>query len=309
MPLEYLTIAVRFALYASLTVLFGWPLFAVYALPAGIAAGMPSRRVLALLSLAAAVFSVAGIVAMAATMAGSAFTAVDRPTIDALIFETPMGAAWQVRMAALALLLATVLLGGLQHRLVRLLASALAAAALASLAWTGHGAAGEGFGGWLQLGADVTHLFAAGAWIGALAALLQLLGRRAIDTTPAVMVVAHQALDRFAIAGTVIVGLLVGTGLISVWMLVGPDHVFDLLDSEYGRFLVAKLLLFAAMLGLAASNRFRLTPALGRQIGSGVEPAAAFAALRRSIFAEAALAGGIMAAVAWLGTLAPPMAM
>lgn len=242
-------------------------------------------------------------------MAGSAFIAVDSATIDAMIFETPMGSAWQVRMTALALLLATVLFGYLQQRLSRLLATAFAAAALASLAWTGHGAAGEGDGGRLQLGADVTHLFAAGAWIGALAALLLLLGRRVIDITPAVMIVAHQAPDRFAIAGTVIVALLAGTGLISVWMLVGPDHVFDLLNNEYGQFLVAKLLLFAAMLGLAASNRFRLTPALARQIGSGVEPAAALAALRRSIFAEAALAAGIMAAVAWLGTLAPPMAM
>ena len=309
MPLDILTIAIRFALYANLMVVFGWPLFALYALPAGKSAGLPSRRALALLTLSAAAFSVVSIVAMSAAMAGTAFMAVDRATVASMVFETPMGSAWQVRMAALVLLLATAVFGNLQRRPACVVASITAAAALASLAWTGHGAAAEGTTGWLQLSADVTHLLAAGAWIGALAAFTGILTRDAEEQTASDIAIAHRALDRFALAGTIIVALLVGTGSISAWILVGPDHVLHLLASDYGRLLSLKLLLFVAMLGLAATNRFRLTPALGRQIDAGTSPAAPFAALRRSIVIETTLAAGILAAVAWMGTLAPPMAM
>ena len=50
----------------------------------------------------------------------------------------------------------------------------LGAVALASFAWSGHGADGEGAAGLFKLAADVLHLLAAGVWLGALAALLLL---------------------------------------------------------------------------------------------------------------------------------------
>jgi putative copper resistance protein D len=66
-----------------------------------------------------------------------------------------------------------------------------------------------------------------------------------------------------------------------------------------------KLLLFAAMLGLAALNRFHLTPALAL---AGDQPPS-FATLRLSLTIEAGAATAILALVAWLGTLEPPMSM
>jgi putative copper resistance protein D len=60
------------------------------------------------------------------------------------------------------------------------------------------------------------------------------------------------------------------------------------------------------MLGLAASNRFRLTPALEAALGPG-DPAAALSALRRSIVVEMVLMLALLGLVAWLGTLAPPI--
>lgn len=303
-----MTIGIRFGLYASLMILFGWPFFALYGLPSE-GSSAPPRRVIAPLALLAAVLSIAGIVAMSAAMGGVSMVEVDRATIAAMVFETPMGSAWQVRMAALVAVAALAIGGWLSPRLATVVVVIAAAVALASLAWTGHGAAGEGGRGWLQLGGDIVHLLAAGAWIGALFALTQILRRTAASQSAIDVVVLHRALEGFALAGTLIVAILVTTGLISSWMLVGPEHVAGLFGSPYGRLLAVKLAFFAAMLGLAATNRYRLTPALARQIASAASPAEAIAALRRSITLEALLAGGILAVVAWLGTLAPPMAM
>jgi putative copper resistance protein D len=72
--------------------------------------------------------------------------------------------------------------------------------------------------------------------------------------------------------------------------------------------LVGKLALFAAMLGLAAANRFRLTPALAAGLASG-SPDQALNALRKSVLIESAAALAVIVLVSILGTLAPPSSM
>jgi putative copper resistance protein D len=62
------------------------------------------------------------------------------------------------------------------------------------------------------------------------------------------------------------------------------------------------------MLGLAAANRFRLTPALERVIGTG-DTKSAIGALRKSLAIETGAAIAILALVGWLGTLEPPNSM
>jgi putative copper resistance protein D len=299
-----LAIAIRFALYANLMVLFGWPLFALYG--SRDKASGPSRSQLLSLTLVAVMISVAGILAMTASMSGVALIDVDRLSIEAMVFETPMGVAWQVRMAALA---ATAVLAFVRNPVARVAQFAFAAAALASLAWTGHGAAGEATKGLVQLVADIVHLLAAGAWIGALAALGLLVARNASRLTSAGYISMYHALDGFSNAGTVIVGLLIITGSINTWILVGPAGVGLLGSDPYVQLLALKLALFAVMLGLAATNRFRLTPALSRDLDAGVVPLEALRALRRSIAIEAGLAASVLAIVAWLGTLVPPASL
>jgi putative copper resistance protein D len=105
-----------------------------------------------------------------------------------------------------------------------------------------------------------------------------------------------------------VVALLVLTGLVNSWFLVGPAHLGALLTSAYGLLLGAKILVFAGMLGLAAINRFRLTPGLGAAL-AGAPPQAILAALRRSLLLETAAAIAVLALVSLLGTLAPPAAM
>ncbi|WP_310497350.1 copper homeostasis membrane protein CopD [Sandarakinorhabdus sp.] len=296
-----LAISIRFALYANLMVLFGWPLFVLF----GVRSEPSSHRV-ALLSLVAAGLSVAGMMAMAASMSGVSVFDVERDSVAAMVFETPMGVAWQVRMAALAAVLGLSIAGGANARIA---AVGFSGAALASLAWTGHGAAGEATTGWVQLVADVVHLLAAGAWVGALVALVLMVSRGVSQPTPTGVAALHRALNGFSRIGSIYVALLIVTGAINGWILVGRSGVPLSLANQYVLLLAIKLALFAGMLGLAAANRYRLTPALSRALAAGAAPSAALRALHVSVAIELGLAVLVLATVAWLGTLVPPAAL
>ncbi|MDP9086357.1 MAG: CopD family protein, partial [Pseudomonadota bacterium] len=74
----------------------------------------------------------------------------------------------------------------------------------------------------------------------------------------------------------------------------------------YGQLLVTKILLFGAMLALAALNRFRLTPRFEQAMASD-DHVSAMGALRLSLSFETGCVIAILALVAMLGTLAPPL--
>lgn len=308
MPPEFLSIAIRFALYANLMALFGLPMLALYtAATASRTLALPNRT-LAVLAISALLLSAASIVIMSASMSGVSILDVTRSSITAMIFETPMGAAWRVRVGAISAAFLIAAKGPARHSAAHLALVLVSGAGLASLAWTGHGAAGEGTAGSFQLVADVVHLLAAGAWFGALLALGAALARISTRSTLEDIGTMQSALQRFAVAGSIIVGLLIVTGLVNGWALVGPAHVIGLAETPYGRLLVFKLALFAAMLVLAATNRFLLTPTLARATDLGHFSPVVVVKLRWSIAIETILAVSILATVAWLGTHAPPMA-
>ena len=179
------------------------------------------------------------------------------------------------------------------------------AVALGTLAWTGHGAMDEAAMGWVHLAADILHLIASGAWVGALLGLILLVSRPAACVDAAHLGLTHRALHGFGTVGTVVVGTIVVTGLVNGWMLVGIGNITALAATLYGQLLLAKLALFVAMLGLASLNRFRLTPAFERSMAAS-DHGAALAALRTSLAVEMACVVAILGLVAWLGTLAPP---
>ena len=180
--------------------------------------------------------------------------------------------------------------------------------ALVTLAWTGHGSVDEGPLGWLHLGADILHLIASAAWIGALLGLVLLVKRPIARVDSEHLDLTHRALHGFGIIGTIVVATLVLTGFVNSWMMVGPDNLLSLSETLYGRLLIAKLLLFSAMLALAALNRFRLTPAFEQSIANA-DHRGALMALRRSLAVETICVVVILGLVAWLGTLAPPGAV
>lgn len=294
-----LGIVMRWALVADLMMLFGVPLFALYT-PAGV-----DRAVLRSTVIATAVLglllSIAGIVVVAANMSDVAPGEVDRATLAMLVTATAVGWAFMVRLAALAAALAL----GVQNRGSQVVGMAIAlcaAVALGSLAWSGHGVMNDGRTGIVHLVADIVHLLAAGVWVGALAALLW----RLINTVRDRAGLAHRALAGFATVGSISVALVVLTGAINSWLLIGPRNLPSLGTSLYGQLLLAKLALVAGMISLAAVNRFRLTPALAAARTPG-DSHHALQRLRLSLTLEAFAALAVLGLVAWIGTLEPPV--
>jgi len=176
-----------------------------------------------------------------------------------LVLETRFGGLWIVRLALAAALAASLWVTRRSWKNPRdkrslLFAPLLIAGAyLATLAWAGHAAAGEGVERDIQMSSDLVHLLAAGAWLGALPALLAML-RTASPPT------AAQAASRFSVLGIASVSALLLTGIVNAWYLVGD--LPGLFGTNYGRLLLAKVALFVAMLVLAAANRFVFTPRL-----------------------------------------------
>ncbi len=278
------TAIARFAVHLDLLLLFG---LAAYPLYGDSAVRRPKAlALLAIVGLAASLFAFAD---MAAAMAGLTLATLDREIVATIAFDTDPGRAFLVRMAALAMAVP------LARRSWTV--AALAAIALTSLAWSGHAAMNEGTAGIVHRGADIVHLLAAGAWIGALGILLA----RTLDRSTGIERL-HAALSRFGVAGSVLVASIVLTGIVNLWLIVGPDQIARLPATLYGQLLALKLAAFAAMLALAANNRWRLTPRLCQSPETSDH---AVRGLRFSILCELACAIGIIALVAFLGTLSP----
>jgi putative copper resistance protein D len=237
-----------------------------------------------------------------ASMTGRLAGAGDPTALVLVLGATEFGRVWLLRLVLLAALIVLLAIGRAAPA-VSMLEIILAALVVASLAWVGHGGEGQGSGTVLHRLADAVHLLAGSLWIGALVALV-LLHRVARSTADEARVLAT-ALLRFSAIGPAVVVLLIFTGLINSWFLVGPEHALSLAASSYGLVLAAKIFLFAAMLLLAGVNRYWLTPQLSAALWRR-QPGTTIRALRLSLIAETGLGFAVLAAVAALGTLAPP---
>ncbi|MGY9106868.1 MAG: copper homeostasis membrane protein CopD, partial [Alphaproteobacteria bacterium] len=176
----------------------------------------------------------------------------------------------------------------------------------ASFAWTGHGGIHEGVSGIIHLWADVLHLLAAAIWLGALAPLLILVLRSLSTQSEDEARRVGFALAAFSGIGTAIVAVLVISGLINSWFLIGPAQWTSMFSAKYRILLSLKLILFGLMLFLAALNRYRLTPRLTASLGQQGQAMTALSSLRASLIAESGLGLLVIWLVSWLGTLEPP---
>jgi putative copper resistance protein D len=282
---EGVTVALRFLLYLDLMAIAGLLLCARRTAPAEV----PLRAIALLAGLGLAI-SVAHFVASAAAMVGADAALLDAEMLRFIALETGHGQGAAVRLLALGTLAAVVLRSGRS----RSLATMLGVVALASLAWSGHAGAGEGVTGVLHKASDIFHLIAAAIWIGTLVLLLVAIGRRepAIDGIVA-------ALRRFATTGTMVVGVLIVTGVINLAMIADLARPAELIASDYGQTLAVKIALFLAMLAFAAANRWRFTPQLEHAADRDTR------AIRMSIILELCVGIAVVLAVALLGTLSP----
>jgi putative copper resistance protein D len=300
-------VAVRFALYLDLMLACGLATFTLIA-PAGTARTVRLRAVLVVFGCLGLVLSAGGLLVMTAAMAGTRLEQIDRETLTMVVDETPYGAAWTIRMVALVLAVGSAsIIRGAGSAPAGIAAAAAFALAVATLAWGGHGAMSEGALGVLHLGADILHLLAAAVWMGSLLGLVLLVARPAATVDAGHLDLSWRALHGFSRTGTAAVAIIVVTGIVNGWLIVGPDGLPHLASTHYGQLLLAKLGAFAAMVALASLNRFRLTPAL-RSVATSGSAMREIGALRLSLALEAMLGIAVLALVAWLGTLEPGVA-
>jgi putative copper resistance protein D len=269
--------------------------------PAAIVVGTQTLRV-AWTSLAiSAASGMIWLLLVAASMSGLSFgESMTSDVLSTVVNETQFG-----RVSEIRLVLAVIIAGCLAYvrfPLARGLALAMSLGLTAALAWTGHAGSTAGEMGILHLTADTLHLLAAAVWIGGLVSLVLLLSVSRRDQNPAGISFARDAAQRFSTMGIAVVVVVFATGIINAWILVGSWHA--LIVTGYGRLLMLKVMLFAAMLLIAAANRFWLTPRLA--LPSGSEPQyEAVHRLERNSIIEIALALLIFAIVGMLGTLHP----
>jgi len=258
-------IAVRFGLFAIEGLLFGVPLFGLYALRAPQRGLIPFRAWLVPLSLCAAGLNIVGFALLLASMSGTSIDGLDLELARSILLNTPVGWAFALRLAATMLALCLALLAPARRTDTMAGVAALSGIALASLVLNGQGVATEGALAWPHLVSDIVHLMAAVAWIGAIACLLFIVGRPTASLFD--LAVAQRSLNGFGIVGSIVVALLIATGMVNGLTVLGAQPFSPPFGSTYMVLMGSKLALFGLMLALAALHRFRLVPAIERASG------------------------------------------
>ena len=163
-----------------------------------------------------------------------------------LVSEGPLGTSSIVRVTGLALLLIAIL-----SSRIRLIAMPIAGVMIASsFAFIGHATKDI----WI-LGSLITvHLLAVSFWMGALFPLYKISGKKST------LKEAGRLANNFGKQASFIVPVLIVVGVIFVIHLTGNPVI--LFTTTYGSFLIGKLIIVAALLGLAVLNKLRLVPNL-----------------------------------------------
>jgi copper transport protein len=270
----------------------------------------------------------AGIVLQGATAGGtSAWSALD-PSVVGEVLGTRFGHIWSLRIAAF------VLLGGASWLLLRAVPEPGAAPRLQSVALGADGLAAPrlpragialaaipaavvavtpALGGHagvtsptaLLIPLDVTHVLSMSIWLGGLIALLFVLpaATRLIEATDRTRLLAA-TLVRFSPIALVCVLALLITGTIQA--LEHMNAWGQLLHTGYGRAVVIKVVLLAALVGVGAVNRQRVVPGLRALAASAAAPGAAGHLLRRTLRAEVALVLVVLGVTGALVSYPPP---
>jgi putative copper resistance protein D len=275
-----------------------------------IAAYHRSIRQVAAAALVIAVLSGAAWLLLLAVEIGNQFASegITIGLVLTLLTKTQIGFDWIVRLILAALLSMLLMSGGDEPGPLRWRAAALAliaAAFIGGLAWAGHSGAAPGVAGNIQIAADVFHLIAAGAWIGGLVPFAMLMALAFQTANQTTILVARDATLRFSMLGIASVGMLLVTGIVNSWMLIGD--LSNLIGNRYGQLLLIKAALFLIMIVVAAINRSVLTPKLvaGSKTTQTSAACAAVQQLQRNSLIEIGLGFAIIAIVGVLGTLPP----
>ena len=225
---------------------------------------------------------------IAGQMSGSWVNSADPSTLELAGSSTRFGQIFVARGAGLIALWFLCLTTRVNALAVAILAGLL----LASLGPVSHAAAMNGDIAFAGAANDAIHLLAAGFWLGGLMALALLIPHHWKDP-PALL----GPLKIFSVWGTLVVALLVATGLINAFSIV-PFSPMSVHTSYFG-LLSVKVGLALAMIALASLNRWRFAPRL-RSGGDG-----ALRSLTASIRAEIVVGIVVVSIASCLGLTSP----
>ena len=273
----------------------------------------------------------AGIVMQGATAGATSGWAALAPAVVGDVLGTRFGQVWGLRVLAFAMLagvaaralrglrersragaLQRVALGadglaapGLPRRALALAAAPAAFVALAP-ALGGHASVQSPVA--LPVALDVAHVLAMSAWIGGVVALLLALPAATRRLQPADRSrLLAAALVRFSPLALGCVAVLLVTGTIQAIEHVGSWHA--LLHTGFGRAVVAKVVLIAALIALGGVNRRRVVGRLRALAGAAAAPGGAGHLLRRALRAEVAIAVVVLGVTAALVSYPPPSSL
>lgn len=239
---------------AAAMLLFGGEAFLAFLVPDGLAIRLARER-RRLVGPAAALLGLTGfawILFQAGLMAGDPAAMTDPATLATVLTGTAFGQAWLVHLGLVA-----ILAGALVAQARCPVTAVLAGLALATIGLVGHATIHAGLLGLAHRANLILHLLSAGAWLGA---LVPLLGVMRCLAEPAQRSDAVVALRRFSSIGHGVVALVLVTGALNTVLVLGallPDAT-----SPYGRLLLGKVALVAAMVWIAVWNRYVLVPNL-----------------------------------------------
>jgi copper transport protein len=271
--------ALRIAGYASLLLTVGLVAFLLLVLPSG-AVDSARTRLVSIARWAAGVAVVAWLAAVpvvATYQLGGGAGLLGKASTWSALAPIEYVVALLVALGSVA---AVVLVAdGAPARTNARLALAAAGVAVVAPALVGHTRATSPE--WLMVLVDALHLVAGSVWLGgvvALAAVLPLLAERGTA--------AAEALSRFSVIAAGVLTAVGITGVLLAWRIVGSWSA--LVETAYGRLLIAKILTVLAVVGLAALNRFVLLPRV-EQTTKRRERQASASSVGRIVVAEAAL--------------------
>lgn len=254
----------------------------------------------ALLGVAA---SATGIAFQGAVAGGTSLWQALDATVIGDVLDTRFGTVWALRLLAWLAVAALLWLA----RLRRSPAGTVALALLLGFLCLTPGLAGHASTAdpaWLAIAANAVHVACMGVWVGGAIVLLLALpaATRALDAAQRTAVLAATVSRFSTVALVAVAGLVIG-GIVQA--VVELNALGDLTGTAFGRAILVKAGLLAALFALGAWNRQRGRPRLAALAAQGEPPGAAGVALRRSLRAEGALMVTVLAVTAALVSYSP----
>lgn len=214
-----------------------------------------------------------------------------------LVTDTRWGNGWALR--TLLAMVATAAYAISPQRLpsrARVALVVVSIAAALSVSLTGHGAASEDIAFVAGL-VDAVHVLATVAWGGGLVAFLVLASRARAARAE----VLRTAIPRFTVLGALATVTLAITGTYAAWVHVGS---LDAIVSTYGRGVVVKVLLLAALVTVAAVNTTWVRGRIGQRRGDR-DGGSGARWIRRLLAVEVGLIAVVLLASATITSIEP----